>query len=81
LIAGLVHGDFEIHFPRAFTRRLKLLRLLPYRLYFAAVRRATPPGGRLASERHERPIAWYPDLERASRDLACNVVPGVHIRR
>ena len=41
LIAGLRAGDFEIHFPRAFTRQLKLLRLLPYRLYFALVRRAT----------------------------------------
>jgi hypothetical protein len=41
LVAGLERGDFEIHFPRAFTRQLKLLRLLPYRLYFAAVRRAT----------------------------------------
>jgi short-subunit dehydrogenase len=41
ILAGLAAGDFEIHFPRAFTRQLKLLRLLPYRLYFALVRRAT----------------------------------------
>ena len=41
ILAGLRAGDFEIHFPRAFTRQLKLLRLLPYRLYFAAVRKAT----------------------------------------
>jgi short-subunit dehydrogenase len=41
IIAGLREGDFEIHFPRAFTRQLKLLQLLPYRLYFAAVRKAT----------------------------------------
>ena len=41
LIAGLRAGDFEIHFPHAFTRQLKLLRLLPYRLYFALVRRGT----------------------------------------
>ena len=41
IVAGLERGDFEIHFPRAFTRRLKLLRLLPYRWYFAIVRRAT----------------------------------------
>jgi len=39
--AGLRAGDFEIHFPRAFTRQLKFLRLLPYRLYFWLVRRAT----------------------------------------
>ena len=41
ILAGLAAGDFEIHFPRAFTRQLKFLRLLPYRLYFALVRRAT----------------------------------------
>lgn len=40
LLAGLRAGDFEIHFPKAFTRQLKLLRLLPYRWYFAIVSRA-----------------------------------------
>lgn len=41
IIAGLRAGDFEIHFPRAFTRKLKFLRLLPYRLYFPLIRKAT----------------------------------------
>jgi short-subunit dehydrogenase len=41
IIAGIERGEFEIHFPRAFTRQLKLLQLLPYRQYFAAVRKAT----------------------------------------
>jgi short-subunit dehydrogenase len=41
ILAGLRAGRFEIHFPRAFTRKLKLMQLLPYRLYFALVRRAT----------------------------------------
>jgi len=41
IVAGLRAGDFEIHFPRAFTRQLKFLRLLPYRWYFWLVRRAT----------------------------------------
>ena len=41
IVAGLERGDFEVHFPRRFTRWLKLLRLLPYRLYFPAIRRAT----------------------------------------
>lgn len=41
IMAGLARGDFHIHFPRRFTRWLLLLRLLPYRLYFAAVRRLT----------------------------------------
>lgn len=39
IVAGLERGAFEIHFPRRFTRVLKLLGLLPPRLYFAAVRR------------------------------------------
>ncbi len=41
IVAGLEAGEFEIHFPRAFTRQLKLLRMLPYRWYFALVRKAT----------------------------------------
>lgn len=41
IIEGFASGRFEIHFPKRFTRVLKLLRALPYRLYFAAVRQAT----------------------------------------
>jgi len=41
MLAGWAAGDFEIHYPRRFTRVLKLLRCLPYRLYFQAVRKAT----------------------------------------
>lgn len=41
IVAGFARGSFEIHFPRRFTRWLKLLRLLPYPLYFALVRRFT----------------------------------------
>jgi short-subunit dehydrogenase len=41
IVAGLARGDFEIHFPKRFTRLLKILQLLPYRLYFAAVHRIT----------------------------------------
>jgi NAD(P)-dependent dehydrogenase (short-subunit alcohol dehydrogenase family) len=40
IVAGYATGDFEIHFPKAFTRKLKFLRHLPYGLYFAAVRRS-----------------------------------------
>ncbi len=43
IIAGFARGSFEIHFPRRFTNWLKLLRLLPYRLYFPLVRRVTKP--------------------------------------
>ena len=41
VIAGLDSHRFEITFPRRFTWQLKLLRLLPYRLYFAVTRRRT----------------------------------------
>lgn len=39
ILAGLAAGRFETHFPRRFTSWLKLGRVLPYRWYFAAVRR------------------------------------------
>jgi NAD(P)-dependent dehydrogenase (short-subunit alcohol dehydrogenase family) len=41
ILAGWQAGRFEIHFPKRFTRWLKLGRLLGDGLYFAAVRRAT----------------------------------------
>jgi NADP-dependent 3-hydroxy acid dehydrogenase YdfG len=41
IVAGLQRGEFEIHFPKRFTRFLKMLRLLPYGRYFPAVRKAT----------------------------------------
>ena len=41
IVAGLESGRFDIHFPKRFTRFLKFMRLLPYRLYFAIVRRTT----------------------------------------
>lgn len=41
IVEGWAQGAFEIHFPKRFTRMMKLLRLLPYRLYFALVRRLT----------------------------------------
>ncbi len=41
IVRGWARGHFMIDFPRRFTRVLALLRLLPYRLYFALVHRAT----------------------------------------
>lgn len=41
IVRGWERGAFEIHFPKRFTHGMKLLRLLPYRLYFPAVRRMT----------------------------------------
>ena len=41
IVEGLARGAFEIRFPRRFTAWMQLLRVLPYRAYFAAVRRIT----------------------------------------
>ena len=41
IASGLRTDSFEITFPRRFTYMMKLLRLLPYRLYFPLVRRIT----------------------------------------
>ena len=41
IVRGWEDGEFDIHFPKRFTRWMKWLRLLPYRWYFPAVRRFT----------------------------------------
>ena len=41
ILRGLRKGHFEIHFPRRFTRMLKLMQLLPYRWYFSLIHRST----------------------------------------
>ncbi|OOG89448.1 short-chain dehydrogenase [Hydrogenophaga sp. A37] len=41
MLGGWAAGHFDIHYPKRFTRWMKLLRLLPYRAYFPAVRRFT----------------------------------------
>ena len=41
IISGFEKGEFEIHFPKGFTRMLKLLRHLPYSLYFLAIKKST----------------------------------------
>lgn len=41
IVQGWAAGPFEIHFPKRFTRLMKLLRRFPDGLYFGAVRRAT----------------------------------------
>ena len=40
-VNGLKTGKFEIHYPKRFTRVMKLLALLPYGWYFPLVRRLT----------------------------------------
>ena len=39
ILQGWARGQFEIHFPKRFTFWLKLLRCLPYPVYFALTRR------------------------------------------
>ncbi len=41
ILSGWRKGQFHIHFPKRFTRMLLVMRLLPYRWYFALVRRGT----------------------------------------
>ena len=41
IITQLARGGFEISFPRVFVWMLKVLRCLPYRLYFFLIRRMT----------------------------------------
>lgn len=41
ILEGWTRGEFEIHFPKRFTCLMKLLRVLPYRLYFPLVKRVT----------------------------------------
>jgi short-subunit dehydrogenase len=41
LLRGMERGEFEIHFPKRFTRLMKLLSLLPYGWFFPLVRRIT----------------------------------------
>jgi NAD(P)-dependent dehydrogenase (short-subunit alcohol dehydrogenase family) len=39
ILTGWARGDFEIHFPKRFTRWVKALQLLPYPAFFATTRR------------------------------------------
>lgn len=41
ILKGWATGEFEIHFPKRFTRIMQFLRVLPYKAYFSAVKRVT----------------------------------------
>ena len=41
MIKGFGEGKFEMHFPRRFTFWFKILRLLPYRIYFPLIHKFT----------------------------------------
>ena len=43
MVRGFERGDFDIHFPKRFSWFMKMLRLLPYRIYFAIAGRAAKP--------------------------------------
>lgn len=43
IVAGFAAGEFEMHFPKRFTRWLHALRLLPYTAYFALIGKAVKP--------------------------------------
>ena len=42
ILRGVAGRQFEITFPRRFAYMMKVMRLLPYALYFAIVRRVSP---------------------------------------
>ncbi len=41
ILRGWAKGEFEIHFPKRFTRVMKALALLPSKLYFPVIRKFT----------------------------------------
>jgi short-subunit dehydrogenase len=41
LVLGIERGQFHIHFPQRFTNAMRMLRLLPYRLYFWLIHKGT----------------------------------------
>ena len=41
LVRGLSRSSFEVTFPKRFTRTMKIMRFLPYRVYFALLNRST----------------------------------------
>jgi len=41
IMRGIERGEFHIHFPKRFTNWLRLLRLLPYRVYFFLIHKVT----------------------------------------
>jgi NAD(P)-dependent dehydrogenase (short-subunit alcohol dehydrogenase family) len=41
ILKGWAKGEFEIHFPKRFTLWMKAIRMLPYRLYFPAIKKFT----------------------------------------
>jgi len=43
IVKGFARGDFEIHFPKRFTRFMKLMRLLPISIYLKLAQRLVPP--------------------------------------
>ena len=55
IVDGFARGGFEIHFPRRFTRFMKLLRLLPIGWYLRLEARLVPPLDRDSVLRGQHP--------------------------
>ncbi len=41
ILQGWAKGEFEIHFPKRFTLWVKAIKMLPYRMYFPAIKKFT----------------------------------------
>jgi short-subunit dehydrogenase len=63
MIEGYESGDFEIHFPKRFSRMLKALQVLPYRAYFKAVSKAT-------EDAREAPANEHPESGVVAHEIA-----------
>jgi len=42
IVQGLARGEFEIHFPKRFTRTMKALQTMPQRLFFQLMKHVAP---------------------------------------
>jgi NAD(P)-dependent dehydrogenase (short-subunit alcohol dehydrogenase family) len=60
IAAGLKSQSFEISFPKRFTYQLKLLRMLPYSLYFWRLNRSTGWSQRPAGKHSHHPVTPHP---------------------
>jgi hypothetical protein len=41
IVKGFAKGQFEMHFPKIFTRSLRILKLLPWGIYSKIIKKIT----------------------------------------